>query len=125
MADMSVLDFAAMVDDSFVDSRLVEYRIKTGHDGEGTLAAAVLIDVLGDGLSLIYSFYDPELSCRGLGTFMILDSIARARRLGLPYLYLGYWVQGSRKMNYKSRFLPQERLTAEGWTLFHRSDSAD
>ena len=58
---------------------------------------------------------------RSLGTFMILDNIARVRRLGLPYLYLGYWVRGSRKMDYKSRFLPQERLTAEGWTL-HRSN---
>ncbi len=69
---------------------------------------------------MIYSFYDPELEARGLGTFMILDNIARARRLGLPYLYLGYWVSGSRKMNYKARFLPQERLTAEGWVLTHR-----
>lgn len=119
MADMTVLDFSAMVDDSFVDSRLVEYRIRQGFDNEGDLVAAVLIDVLGDGLSMIYSFYDPDLERRGLGTFMILDSIARARRLGLPYLYLGYWVSGSRKMDYKSRFLPQERLTAEGWVLCH------
>lgn len=122
MADMTVLDFSAMVDDSFVDSRLVEYRVKRGFPNEGQLVASVLIDILGDGLSMIYSFYDPDFERRGLGTFMILDTIARARRLGLPYLYLGYWVSGSRKMEYKARFLPQERLTAEGWVLHHRRD---
>ena len=119
MADMSVLDFSAMVDDNFVDSRLVEYRVRSADGEAGELVAAVLVDILGDGISLIYSFYDPDQTRRGLGTFMILDNIARVKRLGLPYLYLGYWVQGSRKMDYKSRFLPQERLTPEGW-LLHR-----
>jgi arginine-tRNA-protein transferase len=114
MADMTVLDFAAMVDDTFVDSRLVEYRISSG-DNAGELVAAVLIDVLEDGISMIYSFYDPDMNNRSLGTFMILDQISRARELGLPYLYLGYWIRGSRKMSYKANFLPQERLTAEGW----------
>ena len=117
MADMTVLDFSAMVDDNFVDSRLVEYRIREGEDA-GRLIAAVLIDILGDGISMIYSFYDPDEAARSLGTFMILDNIARVKRLGLPYLYLGYWVNGSRKMDYKARFMPQERLTAEGWTLY-------
>jgi arginine-tRNA-protein transferase len=120
MADMTVLDFSAMVDDAFVDNRLVEYRLPAAGGKPGALIAAVLIDLLGDGISMIYSFYDPDLVRRSLGTFMILDSIARARKLGLPYLYLGYWVQGSRKMSYKARFLPQERLTADGWVLFRR-----
>ena len=119
---MTVLDFSAMVDDNFVDSRLVEYRVHDVIDPNGRLLGAVLIDILGDGVSMIYSFYDQEEANRSLGTFMILDNIARVRRLGLPYLYLGYWVRGSRKMDYKSRFLPQERLTAEGWTL-HRSNA--
>ncbi len=118
MADMTVLDFSAMVDDNFVDSRLVEYRIRSEGPDDGRLVGAVLIDVLGDGISMIYSFYDPEEARRSLGSFMILDNLARVKRLGLPYLYLGYWVRGSRKMDYKSRFLPQERLTAEGWSLF-------
>jgi arginyl-tRNA--protein-N-Asp/Glu arginylyltransferase len=122
MADMTVLDFSAMVDDNFVDSRLVEYRVRTASHDNGRLIAAVLIDVLGDGISMIYSFYDPDEQKRGLGTFMILDNIARVRRLGLPYLYLGYWVRGSRKMDYKSRYLPQERLTADGWVL-HRGEA--
>lgn len=121
MADMTVLDFSAMVDDNFVDSRLVEYRVRDGGEAGGRLIASVLIDILGDGISMIYSFYDPDEAERSLGTFMILDNIARVRRLGLPYLYLGYWVRGSRKMDYKARFLPQERLTAEGWTL-HRNN---
>ncbi len=119
MADMTALDFAAMIDDSFVDNRLVEYRRKTDNSEAGELLAAVLIDLLGDGISMIYSFYSPEYPSRSLGNYMILDSIARARRLGVPYLYLGYWVRGSRKMDYKSRFMPQERLTVEGWVL-HR-----
>jgi leucyl-tRNA---protein transferase len=74
-----------------------------------------LTDVLGDGLSMVYSFFDADASARSLGTFMILDHIARARRLGLSYVYLGYWVKGSKKMDYKGRFLPQERLMPEGW----------
>ncbi len=79
--------------------------------------AAVLVDMLDDGLSLIYSFYEPAMPKRSLGTFIILDNIQRAKRMGLDYLYLGYWVNGSKKMEYKSRFLPQERLTPDGWTL--------
>ena len=75
-----------------------------------------LTDVLGDGLSMVYSFFDPEEESRSLGTFMILDHIDRAKRMGLPYVYLGYWVSGSRKMDYKARFLPQERLMPDGWT---------
>jgi arginine-tRNA-protein transferase len=114
MADMTVLDFAAMVDDTFVDSRLIEYRLKSASNAS-PLVAAVLVDILDDGISMIYSFYDPELAGRGLGTFMILDQIRRAQRLGLPYLYLGYWIKGSRKMSYKANFRPQERLTADGW----------
>jgi arginine-tRNA-protein transferase len=67
---------------------------------------------------MVYSFYDPALDARSLGTFMILDHIERARTLGLPYVYLGYWVSGSRKMEYKRRFLPQERLLPDKWTRF-------
>ena len=120
MVDMSVLDYAMMVEDSHVNTRMVEYR-RRGPDsafngrGTGDLLAVALTDVLSDGLSMVYSFFEANEAPRSLGTFMILDHIARARRMGLPYVYLGYWVEGSRKMHYKSRFLPQERLTAEGW----------
>ncbi|MEO6610128.1 MAG: arginyltransferase [Aestuariivirga sp.] len=120
MADMSVLDFAAMVDDTTADSRLIEYRYAIGHPDSGELVASLLVDVLGDGLSLIYSFYDPSMEQRSLGTMMILDAIVRAKRIGLPYVYLGYYVAGSHKMEYKSRFMPQERLGPGGWVL-HRA----
>jgi len=76
--------------------------------------------VLGDGLSMVYSYFDPDEGARSLGTFAILDHIARARQMGLPYLYLGYWVRGSRKMDYKGRFLPQERLMPNGWARVER-----
>ena len=120
MVDMTVLDYAMMVEDSHVETRLVEYR-RRGPDtaingrGRGDVLAVCLTDVLGDGLSMVYSFYDPRHAERSLGTFMILDHIAQARAMGLPYLYLGYWVEGSRKMDYKARFVPQERLVAPGW----------
>jgi arginine-tRNA-protein transferase len=123
MADMTVLDFSAMVDDNFVDSRVVEYRLQGGGEEPGRLIGAVLIDILGDGISMIYSFYDPAEAARSLGTYMILDNIARVKRLGLPYLYLGYWVRGSRKMDYKARFLPQERLTPDGWRLYRATEA--
>ena len=120
MAEMSVLDFAAMVDETFVDSHLFEYRFATTNGEAGELVGAVLVDMLDDGLSLIYSFYEPTLEKRSLGTFIILDQIQRAKRMGLDYLYLGYWVNGSPKMAYKARFLPQERLTPDGWALYNR-----
>ena len=119
MADMSVLDFAAMVDESFVDTRIAEYRRAPDaeHD-KGELMGAALVDFLDDGISMIYSFYETDAESRSLGTFMILDIIEKARALDLPYVYLGYWIDGSDKMAYKARFLPQERLTREGWQLF-------
>jgi leucyl-tRNA---protein transferase len=121
MAHMSVLDFAAMVDDGFVESRLAEFRYGAEHELAGELAGAAMLDVLDDGLSMIYSFFEPDLAKRSMGTLMVLDTIRRAERMGLPYVYLGYWVRGSAKMDYKARFLPQERLTPEGWLLHRRS----
>jgi arginine-tRNA-protein transferase len=120
MADMTVLDYAMMVEDSHVETCMIEYRLR-GPDtaingrGAGPLLAVALTDVLSDGLSMVYSFFDSDAAARSLGTFMILDHIARAERMGLPYVYLGYWVKGSRKMDYKGRFLPQERLGGDGW----------
>src|SRR5262249_49150386 len=84
--------------------------------GAGEILAVALTDVLSDGLSMVYSFFDPDEADRSLGTFMILDHVERANRMGLPYVYLGYWVAGSRKMDYKGRFLPQERLMPSGWS---------
>ncbi len=118
MADMTVLDYAMMVEDSHIETRIIEYRRRepsSSAAGRGDLIAVALTDVLADGLSMVYSFFEPDEGARSLGTFMVLDHIARAQSMGLAYVYLGYWVRGSRKMDYKSRFLPQERLTPDGW----------
>ena len=121
MADMTVLDYAMMVEDSIIDTFVTEYRPKprplgSAHaDRQQPLLGVALCDRLSDGISMVYSFYDPEAARRGLGTYMILEHIAYARRLGVPYLYLGYWIQGSPKMSYKKRFQPQEQLTGNGW----------
>ena len=120
MVDMSVGDYALMIEDSHVETRLVEFRRRgpdTAINGRGTgpLLAVALTDILADGVSMVYSFFDPDLAERSLGTFMILAHVARTRSPALPYLYLGYWVEGSPKMAYKARFRPQERLGSEGW----------
>lgn len=123
MSDMSVLDYAMMVEDTHVNTRVVEYRIREEGDGlqerpRGKLIATALTDAMADGLSMVYSFYDPEQDYRSLGTWMILDHIRRAKTKGLPHVYLGYWVKGSRKMTYKTRFQPQEHLLHQGWVLY-------
>lgn len=123
MADMTVLDYAMMIEDSHIETRIIEYRRRepgapSGKRAAGELVAIALTDVLGDGLSMVYSFFEPDEAARSLGTYMVLDHIARARTMGLAYVYLGYWVRGSRKMDYKSRFLPQQRLLPDGWTRF-------
>jgi len=118
MADMTAVDYSTMIEDSHVETRLVEYRLSQESAvaaGERPLVAASLTDRLADGLSMVYSFFVPGEQSRSFGTYMILDHIERARRLGLPHVYLGYWVAGSRKMAYKARFLPQERLGMNGW----------
>jgi arginine-tRNA-protein transferase len=125
MADMSMLDYSMMVEDSHIDTMFTEYRRRRVDSflaprGEGALLAACLTDRLGDGLSLVYSFFAPQESRRSLGSFMILDHIDKARRLGLPHVYLGYWVEGSRKMAYKAAYLPQERLGVNGWVRVER-----
>lgn len=120
MADMTALDYAMMVKDTYVTTSIVEYRERDPDSGitgtsSGRLLAVSLTDELEDGLSMVYSFFDPDEDRRSLGTFIILDHIARARLMGHIYVYLGYWVKGSQKMDYKARFLPQERLGANGW----------
>jgi len=110
-----VLDYAMMVEDSHIETRIIEYRRRGDARNGDDLLAVALTDVLGDGLSMVYSFFEPDEAGRSLGTLMVLDHIERAQRMGLAYVYLGYWVSGSRKMDYKGRFLPQERLTPDGW----------
>ena len=116
MSDMGLFDYVAMVEETPVDTQIIEYR-RHGVGGKpGPLIACALTDVLRDGLSMVYSFFHPGEDERSLGTYMILDHIREARGRELPHVYLGYWVSGSRKMDYKARFLPQERLMPDGWT---------
>jgi arginyl-tRNA--protein-N-Asp/Glu arginylyltransferase len=124
MAEMSVLDYSLMVEDSVVETFVTEYRVPQGANGGSELIGVSLCDRLSDGISMVYSFYDPDQSVRSLGTYMILDQVEFARRLGLPFVYLGYWIEGSRKMRYKKRFQPQEHLTSKGWVRTEDSDAA-
>ncbi|MDP1576536.1 MAG: arginyltransferase, partial [Cypionkella sp.] len=116
MADMDVFEFAAMIEETPIKSRVIEYT-RAGGPGESgrPLACVALTDVFDDGLSMVYSFYDPDMIDLSLGTFAILDHIAIAREAGLPYVYLGYWVPGSRKMNYKAGFNALEIFKHGAW----------
>ena len=114
MNQMSFVDYEYMVEDTPVQSVLVEYRLRDHPDN--TLVAVALTDVMPDGLSMVYSFYDPELAHRSLGTFLILDHISQVRSAGLSYVYLGYWVEQSPKMAYKAQYRPlQVQKGPLGW----------
>lgn len=116
MATMDEVDYADMVEHTPVTSYVIEYREPSTGSQPGRLVGACLTDRQGDGLSMIYSFYDPEHATRtGLGNYIILDHIRRAASEGLPYVYLGYWVDGSERMQYKVRYRPLERLGRDGW----------
>lgn len=118
MAGMDEGDYADMVEHSPVNSFIVEYREPAKDGRPGRLIGACLTDQQADGLSMIYSFFDSEVENRpGLGNFVIMDHILRARAAGLPYVYLGYWVKGSARMEYKTRYRPLEVLGPAGWTL--------
>ncbi len=119
MADMDLFEFAAMVEETPVRSRLIEYRSR--HDLENAsyenveLKAVCLTDILEDGLSMVYSFFDPQQERNSLGTYLILDHVRMAIESNLPYVYLGYWVPGSPKMSYKSKFNALEVFYEGAW----------
>ena len=116
MADMDVFEFAAMIEETPIKSRVIEYTRPPGPKEKlRPLAAVSLTDVFDDGLSMVYSFYDPDLADLSLGTYVILDHIEIAREAGLPYVYLGYWVPGSRKMGYKAGFSALEIYKGGRW----------
>ena len=124
MADMDEQDFADMVEQTPVDSYMIEYREPTTDGSRGRLVGCCLTDRQGDGLSMIYSFFDAGHPLReGLGTYIIADHVQRAARAGLPYVYLGYWIEGSARMAYKARFRPLERLGPDGWSRFEPTAS--
>ncbi|PTQ08206.1 arginyltransferase [Sphingomonas oleivorans] len=119
MADMDEMDFADMVEQTPVNTYVVEYREPSVNGRPGRLVGACLTDHQSDGLSMVYSFFEPNDPKRpGLGTFIIVDHIVRAAAAKLPYVYLGYWVKGSARMQYKVRFKPIERLGPGGWRRF-------
>lgn len=113
MADMDVFEFAAMIEETPIRSRVIEYLDRDS----GQLIATCLTDMLDDGLSMVYSFYDPTMQKQSLGTWMILDHIQIARESGLPYVYLGYWVPGSDKMGYKAQFSGLEIYHGGHWQV--------
>ncbi len=110
MAAMSMADYRAMVEESAVETRMIELRTP-----QGCLVACCLVDCLGDGFSAVYSFYAPEDIRRSLGTHIVLGLIARARSHNLPFVYLGYWISACEKMSYKTRFRPLQTLGPDGW----------
>ena len=120
MADMDMFEFAAMIEETPVRSRVIEYA-----DAEGELTATCLTDVLGDGVSMVYSFFEPGDPRRSLGTYLILDHVEIAREAGLPYVYLGYWVPGSPKMAYKAKFSPLEIYLSGSWQDLHDTQVVD
>ncbi|MEW9918672.1 arginyltransferase [Marimonas sp. MJW-29] len=111
MADMDVFEFAAMIEETPIRSRVIEYMDRDKRE----LVGVCLTDVLGDGVSMVYSFYAPDRPKDGLGNYMILDHVEIARSAGLPYVYLGYWVPGSQKMGYKAKFSGLEVYLGGKW----------
>jgi len=119
MSNMDEMDYADMVEQTPVQTQIIEYREPRKGFAPGRLVGACLTDAQADGLSMIYSFYDADHDDRpSLGSYIIMDHIRRARAAGLPYVYLGYWVRGSKRMAYKANYRPVERLGPEGWVPF-------
>ncbi len=118
MADMDAFDFASMVDETPINSTVVEYVLEDRETGTQRLIAACLSDIIGDGLSMVYSFFDPDEAERSLGAHMILDYIKLAGEMGLSHVYLGYWVAGSPKMDYKIGYRPFELCDGANWHRF-------
>ena len=110
MDGMTFADYRSMVEQTRIDTRMIEFR-----DENGQLVAACLADWLPEGPSAVYSFFDPALAQRGLGNYMVVWLIQAAQKAGLPYVYLGYWIEQSPKMLYKIRFQPLEALGPDGW----------
>jgi len=118
MVGMSFGEYVMMAEEGAQRTHIAEYR-----DAAHELTACVLTDVLKDGLSLIYSYFDAEQDRRSLGAFIILDAVRQAEAAGLPFVYLGYWVRNSRKMNYKAQYEPLQVLTPSGWQPLSELDN--
>ncbi len=117
MSRMSFNDYRAMVEDTPVDTRMIELR-----HTDGALVGAMMADRLSDSLSAVYSFFAPELGRRSLGTYLVLRMVEDARAHGLDHVYLGYWIAESAKMAYKIRFRPVEILGPDGWVAYRHAE---
>ncbi len=117
MARMTFYDFQTLIEDTPVETYVLEAR-----DPNGRLVGACLTDRMNDGLSAVYSFFDPQARERSLGTFLILSLIDEAQRRALPHVYLGFWIARSQKMSYKARFRPLEAYTPDGWRALDADD---
>jgi arginine-tRNA-protein transferase len=115
MEDMSYADYLSMIEDTAARSQVSEYR-----DENGKLLAAALVDLLSDGPSLVYSFFEPAAAARSLGVYMILDHVDQAVQCNMPYVYLGFWVRDSDKMRYKAQYRPLEVLRPDGWEILEQ-----
>ena len=118
MTDMTFERYETMVEECASRTFIIEYR-----NSEHVLIACCLVDELSDGLSMVYSFFAPDLTRRSLGAFMILDHLALCKAESLRHLYLGYWVQGSPKMDYKAKYKPAQILGARGWMMLGSEES--
>ena len=112
----SIAQYVSFLFSDWCNTRLIEFR------HEGRLLAVAVCDILRNGLSAVYTFYDPEEEKRSLGTVAVLWQIGEAVRLGLPYVYLGYWVKQSPKMAYKTRFRPLEAFLSQRWQVLPESE---
>ena len=117
---MDADDFTAMIEETNVESKLIEYYFKK--NGKLDLISFSLVDILDDGISMVYSVFNPYFKERSLGTYMIIDHNRLALEMSLDYVYLGYWVKGSSKMDYKRRFTPLELFTNDKWICASESD---
>ena len=117
MARMDRDDFNSMISNSPIETMLIDYV-----DQDHQLVGSVLTDMQQDGMSAVYSFFDPAAAHRSLGTYMIIDLINCAVDLKLPWLYLGYYVDQSQKMRYKARFQPAEIFRDGSWQIFGHND---
>ena len=116
---MDADDFTAMIEETNVESKVIEYYAK--ENGQSVLVSFSLVDILDDGISMVYSVFDPKLKDQSLGTYMILDHNNLVLEMKLKFVYLGYWVEGSSKMDYKKRFSPLEVFTNDKWVCASKS----
>ena len=127
MSDMDADDFTSMIEETNVESRIVEYY--ENRNGNLELISFSLVDILDDGISMVYSVFDPDMKERSLGTYMIVDHNDLALEMKLKFVYLGYWVKGSSKMDYKKRFSPLQVFTDDKWVcatkVAHRNFSIE